>query len=74
MTTPDYVVKDITLSPYSRKELDIADTEMPGIMACRKEFCSSSPLHGARIFGLLYMTIQTGFLFETFKLFGGDER
>ncbi|AGF75187.1 adenosylhomocysteinase [Bartonella vinsonii] len=74
MATPDYVVKDIALATYGRKELDIAETEMPGLMACRKEFCSSQPLHGARISGSLHMTIQTAVLIETLKALGADVR
>ena len=61
----DYVVKDISLADYGRKELDIAETEMPGLMACRAEFGESKPLKGARIVGSLHMTIQTAVLIET---------
>ncbi|MBB5073770.1 adenosylhomocysteinase [Bartonella callosciuri] len=74
MATLDYVVKDITLAAYGRKELDIAETEMPGLMACRKEFSSSQPLRGARISGSLHMTIQTAVLIETLKVIGADVR
>ncbi|WP_146694518.1 adenosylhomocysteinase, partial [Thioclava sp. F42-5] len=55
----DYVIKDIALAEYGRKELDIAETEMPGLMACRAEFGESKPLKGARIAGSLHMTVQT---------------
>jgi len=61
----DYVVKDISLAAFGRKELDIAETEMPGLMACREEFGDAKPLKGARIVGSLHMTIQTGVLIET---------
>ncbi|ATO58067.1 adenosylhomocysteinase [Bartonella sp. 1-1C] len=74
MTSQDYVIKDIALAAYGRKELDIAETEMPGLMACRKEFSSSQPLRGARISGSLHMTIQTGVLIETLKVIGADIR
>ncbi|MCZ2157784.1 adenosylhomocysteinase [Bartonella sp. 220] len=74
MATSDYVVKDIALAAYGRKELDIAETEMPGLMACRKEFFSSQPLRGARISGSLHMTIQTAVLIETLKALGADIR
>ncbi|AQX20693.1 adenosylhomocysteinase [Bartonella sp. CDC_skunk] len=74
MTAQDYVIKDIALAAYGRKELDIAETEMPGLMACRKEFSSSQPLRGARISGSLHMTIQTGVLIETLKAIGADIR
>ncbi|WP_455477066.1 adenosylhomocysteinase [Bartonella sp. B41] len=74
MAAKDYAVKDITLAAYGRKELDIAETEMPGLMACRKEFSSSQPLHGARISGSLHMTIQTAVLIETLKAIGANVR
>ncbi|WP_271199179.1 adenosylhomocysteinase [Methylopila turkensis] len=71
---PDYVVKDISLADWGRKELAIAETEMPGLMACRKEFGPSQPLAGARIAGSLHMTIQTAMLIETLKALGADVR
>ncbi|WP_375703178.1 adenosylhomocysteinase [Bartonella sp. AD13SXNS] len=74
MTAQDFVVKDIALAAYGRKELDIAETEMPGLMACRKEFSSSQPLRGARISGSLHMTIQTAVLIETLKAIGANIR
>ena len=55
----DYKVKDISLSEWGRKEIAIAETEMPGLMALRDEYGSSQPLNGARIVGCLHMTIQT---------------
>ncbi|MCZ4354396.1 adenosylhomocysteinase [Roseovarius aestuarii] len=70
----DYVVKDIALAAYGRKELDIAETEMPGLMALRTEFGESKPLKGARIVGSLHMTIQTAVLIETLNALGADVR
>ena len=70
----DYVVKDINLAEFGRKELDIAETEMPGLMACREEFGDAKPLAGARIVGSLHMTIQTGVLIETLVALGADVR
>ncbi|MRG67995.1 adenosylhomocysteinase [Rhizobium pusense] len=70
----DYIVADINLAAFGRKELDIAETEMPGLMSCRKEFGESKPLTGARISGSLHMTIQTGVLIETLKELGADIR
>ena len=73
-TTNDYHVADISLADYGRKELDIAETEMPGLMAARAEFGESKPLKGARISGSLHMTIQTGVLIETLIALGADVR
>ncbi|MBD3801716.1 MAG: adenosylhomocysteinase [Thioclava sp.] len=70
----DYIIKDIALADYGRKELDIAETEMPGLMACRAEFGESQPLKGARIAGSLHMTVQTAVLIETLKALGADVR
>lgn len=70
----DYVVKDIALADWGRKEIEIAETEMPGLMACREEFGASKPLKGARITGSLHMTIQTAVLIETLKVLGADVR
>ncbi|GGE06442.1 adenosylhomocysteinase [Gemmobacter megaterium] len=70
----DYIIKDIGLAGFGRKELDIAETEMPGLMACRAEFGESKPLKGARIAGSLHMTIQTAVLIETLKALGADVR
>ena len=61
----DYIIKDIALADYGRKELDIAETEMPGLMALRAEYGAAKPLKGARIAGSLHMTIQTAVLIET---------
>src|SRR6476620_7024431 len=70
----DYIVKDIGLADWGRKELDMAETEMPGLMAIRKEVGPKKPLKGARIAGSLHMTIQTGVLIETLKALGADVR
>ena len=72
--THDYAILDMALADYGRKELDIAETEMPGLMACREEFGTSKPLKGARISGSLHMTIQTAVLIETLKALGADVR
>ena len=66
----DYAVKDITLADWGRNEIDIAETEMPGLMATRAEFGTKQPLKGARIAGSLHMTIQTAVLIETLKALG----
>ena len=73
-TPKDYVVADIALADWGRKELNIAETEMPGLMATRAEYGASQPLKGARIAGSLHMTIQTGVLIETLKALGADVR
>jgi len=70
----DYIVKDIALADFGRKELTIAETEMPGLMALREEFGAAKPLAGARIAGSLHMTIQTGALIETLVALGADVR
>ncbi|MEM0923961.1 MAG: adenosylhomocysteinase [Pseudomonadota bacterium] len=70
----EYAIKDISLADFGRKELDIAETEMPGLMACREEFGTAKPLAGARIVGSLHMTIQTGVLIETLVALGADVR
>ncbi|AEI96035.1 adenosylhomocysteinase [Roseobacter litoralis] len=72
--TKDYVVKDIALAEFGRKELDIAETEMPGLMALREEYGESKPLAGSRIVGSLHMTIQTAVLIETLVALGADVR
>ena len=72
--TIDYIVKDIALADFGRKELDIAETEMPGLMALREEYGQSKPLKGARIAGSLHMTIQTAALIETLVALGADVR
>ena len=70
----DYIVKDIGLAKFGRRELDIAETEMPGLMALRSEYGDRKPLKGARIVGSLHMTIQTAVLIETLSELGADVR
>src|SRR3954463_6416217 len=70
----DYIVKDIGLAEFGRKELSLAETEMPGLMATRAEYGPKQPLKGARIAGSLHMTIQTAVLIETLKALGADIR
>ncbi|OXT02050.1 adenosylhomocysteinase [Notoacmeibacter marinus] len=70
----DYVIADIGLADYGRKEIEIAETEMPGLMACREEFGADKPLSGARITGSLHMTIQTAVLIETLTALGAEVR
>src|ERR1700733_13691201 len=70
----DYAVQDIKLAEWGRREIAIAETEMPGLMATREEFGSEKPLKGARIAGSLHMTIQTAVLIETLKALGADIR
>ena len=72
--TMDYVVKDISLSGFGRKEINIAETEMPGLMAIREEFKGKQPLKGAKIAGSLHMTIQTAVLIETLVSLGAEVR
>ena len=69
-STPDYVVRDIALADFGRKEIEIAETEMPGLMALRAEFGATKPLKGAHIAGSLHMTIQTAVLIETLVALG----
>ncbi len=71
---PDYKVKDIALADFGRKELDIAEHEMPGLVATREKYGKAKPLAGVRITGSLHMTIQTGVLIETLKDLGADVR
>ena len=71
---PDYVIADISLAAWGRKELKIAETEMPGLMAIREEYNKAQPLKGARVTGSLHMTIQTGVLIETLQSLGADVR
>jgi len=73
-TTNDYVIADIGLAAFGRKEIDIAETEMPGLMALREEFGDSQVLAGARITGSLHMTIQTAVLIETLTALGAEVR
>ncbi|MBT5640347.1 MAG: adenosylhomocysteinase, partial [Rhodobiaceae bacterium] len=70
----DYIIHDIDLADFGRKEIEIAEIEMPGLMSIRKEFSSSEPLKGARIAGCLHMTIQTAVLIETLAELGADIR
>jgi adenosylhomocysteinase len=72
--THDYIVKDISLAAFGRKEIELAETEMPGLMAIRAEYGPSQPLKGARVAGSLHMTIQTAVLIETLKALGADVR
>ncbi len=71
---PDYKVADISLARWGRKEVDIAENEMPGLMALREEYAGSQPLKGARIAGCLHMTIQTAVLMETLVALGAEVR
>ena len=68
----NYKVKDISLAEWGRKEINIAEAEMPGLMSLRKEFGDSKPLAGARIAGCLHMTIQTAVLIETLQALGAE--
>ncbi len=70
----DYVIADIALAPWGRREIQIAETEMPGLMATREEFSKTKPLKGARITGSLHMTIQTAVLIETLQALGAEVR
>ncbi|GLQ56042.1 adenosylhomocysteinase [Devosia nitrariae] len=70
----DYAVRDISLADYGRKEIDIAEVEMPGLMAIREEYAAAQPLKGARIAGSLHMTIQTAVLIETLVALGAEVR
>lgn len=70
----DYHIADISLADWGRKEIEIAETEMPGLIACREEFGGAQPLKGARISGSLHMTIQTAVLIETLEALGADVR
>ena len=74
MSAHDYHVADINLAAFGRKEIDLAEAEMPGLMATREEFGPKQPLKGARIAGSLHMTIQTAVLIETLKALGADVR
>ncbi|HRE18259.1 MAG TPA: adenosylhomocysteinase, partial [Rhodocyclaceae bacterium] len=74
MTVADYVIADLGLADWGRKEINIAETEMPGLMAIREEFAAKQPLKGARITGSLHMTIQTAVLIETLTALGAEVR
>jgi len=71
-STPKYVISDISLSDFGRKEIKIAETEMPGLMALRDKYQSEKPLKGAKIAGSLHMTIQTAVLIETLVDLGAE--
>ncbi|MGK0273031.1 MAG: adenosylhomocysteinase, partial [Cocleimonas sp.] len=73
-TKQDYVIADLTLADWGRKELNIAETEMPGLMALRAKYGEEKPLTGARIVGSLHMTIQTAVLIETLTALGAEVR
>jgi len=70
----DYRVADLSLADWGRKEIAIAETEMPGLMAIREEYAATQPLRGARITGSLHMTIQTAVLIETLQALGAQVR
>src|SRR5438128_5919612 len=72
--TAPYIVADLALAAWGRKEIRIAETEMPGLMAIRREFAKTQPLKGARITGSLHMTIQTAVLIETLQALGAQVR
>ena len=74
VTNTDYKVADIELADWGRKEIAIAETEMPGLMALRTEYAGQNPLEGARIVGCLHMTIQTAVLIETLVALGAEVR
>ena len=74
MSTADYKVRDISLAPWGRKEIKLAEAEMPGLMAIREEYSGAQPLKGARIAGCLHMTIQTAVLIETLVELGAEVR
>src|SRR5256884_2648015 len=70
----DYRVADLSLAPWGRKEIELAEHEMPGLMSLRAEYTDAQPLQGARIMGSLHMTIQTAVLIETLVALGADVR
>src|SRR5436853_3974886 len=72
--TPDFKVADLSLAAFGRKEIQLAEHEMPGLMAMRREYGGSQPLRGARVTGSLHMTIQTAVLIETLVALGADVR
>ncbi len=73
-TKQDYLVKDLSLAPFGRKEMELAEYEMPGLMALREKYGKEKPLKGARITGSLHMTIQTAMLIETLQILGAKVR
>ena len=72
--TNDYIIADASLADWGRKEIAIAETEMPGLMALRDEYGQAKPLKGARVTGCLHMTIQTAVLIETLTALGAEVR
>ena len=70
----DYKIADIGLKDFGRKEIELAEAEMPGLISLRNKYANSKPLNGARIMGSLHMTIQSAVLIETLKLLGADVR
>ena len=72
--THDHKIRDISLAEFGRKELDIAEHEMPGLMSIRRQYAPAAPLKGVRVTGSLHMTIQTAVLIETLKDIGADVR
>ena len=74
LTTDDFKVADLSLAAFGRKEITLAEHEMPGLMAIRKEYADAQPLAGARITGSLHMTIQTAVLIETLAALGAEVR
>ncbi|HUH54625.1 MAG TPA: adenosylhomocysteinase, partial [Rhodanobacter sp.] len=72
--TQDYNIRDLSLADWGRKELDIAEHEMPGLMSIRRKHATAQPLKGVRVTGSLHMTIQTAVLIETLKDIGADVR
>jgi adenosylhomocysteinase len=70
----DYKIADISLASWGRKEIDIAEAEMPGLMSIREKYAAQAPLKGVRVTGSLHMTIQTAVLIETLKDIGADVR
>ncbi|WP_372791585.1 adenosylhomocysteinase, partial [Paraconexibacter sp.] len=74
LSPSDYKVADLSLAAYGRKEIQLAEHEMPGLMKTREEFGPSQPLKGARIIGSLHMTIQTAVLIETLTALGAEVR
>ena len=74
LSTPDYKIADLSLADWGRKEISIAEGEMPALMAIRKELAATQPLKGARVTGSLHMTIQTAVLVETLQALGAEVR
>ena len=74
VTAEDFKVADLSLAPFGRKEIELAEHEMPGLMSTRREFADAQPLKGARITGSLHMTVQTAVLIETLVALGAEVR